>query len=80
MLLSQFKCITAYTLELEITQELNGDGKSKWKGTLVNSFGYKLENVSITDPKFVKRLESGKRPQNPCLITVGKWLLHQFQE
>lgn len=60
-----------YTSKLEITQEFKSDGRSKWKGTLVDHFGYKLENASITDPEFVKRLESGDRPQNPSLITVS---------
>ena len=60
-----------YTSKLEITKELNSDGRIKWKGTLINNFGYKLENASITDPEFVERLESGDRPQKPCLITVS---------
>ena len=60
-----------YTSKLEITKELNRDGRTKWKGTLINNFGYKLENASITDPEFVERLESGDRPQKPCLITVS---------
>ena len=47
------------------------DGRIKWKGTLIDRFGYKLENASITDPEFVKQLESGERPKNPCLITVS---------
>ena len=59
-----------YTSKLEITQ-FKSDGRSKWKGTLIDRFGYKLENASITDPEFVKRLESGERPQNPSLITVS---------
>ena len=59
-----------YTSKLEITQ-FKSDGRSKWKGTLIDRFGYRLENASITDPEFVKRLESGERPQNPSLITVS---------
>lgn len=60
-----------YTSKLEITKELNSDGRTKWKGTLINNFGYRLENASITDPEFVERLESGDRSQKPCLITVS---------
>ncbi len=60
-----------YTSKLKITSELKSDGRTKWKGTLINDFGYKLEDASITDPEFVKRLESGYRPQNACLVTVS---------
>lgn len=60
-----------YTSKLEITKELNSDGRTKWKGTLINNFGYRLENASITDPEFVEQLESGARSQKPCLITVS---------
>jgi hypothetical protein len=60
-----------YTSQLQITKELKTDGRTKWKGTLINNFGYKLDNASITDPEFVKRLESGYQPQYPCLVTVS---------
>lgn len=60
-----------YTSKLEITSELKNNGRTKWKGTFINNFGHKLEDASITDPEFVKRLDSGYRPRNDCLVTVS---------
>jgi hypothetical protein len=60
-----------YTSKINITKEFKSDGRTKWKGTLINNFGYKLENASITDPEFVKQLDSGYQPQKPCLVTVS---------
>lgn len=60
-----------YTSKLEIIKEQNSHGRTKWKGTLISNFGYRLENASITDPEFVKRLDLRNRPDKPCLITVS---------
>ena len=60
-----------YTSKLEITHEVKSDGRRKWKGTLINNFGHKLENASITDPDLVERLKLGDQPQKPCLVTVS---------
>ena len=60
-----------YTSKLEVLSERKSDGRIKWKGNLVSNFGYKLENASITDPEFVKRLVLGHQSDNLCLITVS---------
>jgi hypothetical protein len=43
---------------------------SKWEGSLVTTTGRRL-TATITDPVFIRRLELGYRPQNPCLVTVS---------
>ncbi len=43
---------------------------SKWEGLLVTTSGQRL-TATITDPVFIRRLELGYRPQNPCLATVS---------
>jgi hypothetical protein len=43
---------------------------SKWEGSLVTTAGQRL-TATITDPVFIRRLELGYRPQNPCLATVS---------
>lgn len=46
------------------------EGAEKWEGSLVTTTGQRL-TANITDPVFVRRLELGYRPQNPCLVTVS---------
>lgn len=46
------------------------EGGQKWEGSLVTTTGQRL-TATITDPVFVRRLELGYRPQNPCLVTVS---------
>lgn len=46
------------------------EGGEKWEGSLMTSTGQGL-TATITDPVFVRRLELGYRPQNPCLVTVS---------
>ena len=60
----------AYTQKLKINR-VQECGRTKWKGTFTNNFGYKLVNASITDPEFVKRLNLGYQLEKPCLITVS---------
>lgn len=43
---------------------------SKWEGSLLTTTGQRL-TATITDPVFIRRLELGYRPQNPCLVTVS---------
>lgn len=65
------------TLQLVHTTELAVESRPRvcsgmrWKGTVVTTWGQQLTNATITDPIFVERLESGYRPQNPCLVTVS---------
>lgn len=44
--------------------------KGSWKGSIVTQHGQKL-TAKITDPVFIKKLESGYRPQKACLVTVS---------
>lgn len=43
---------------------------SKWEGSFVTTTEQRL-TATITDPVFIRRLELGYRPQNPCLVTVS---------
>lgn len=71
------------TLQLVNAIELTVESKSRyrggmtWKGTLVTASGQQLTDANITDPVFVKRLESGYRPENPCLVTVSLSMPHR---
>ncbi len=66
-----------YATEFAVQAISKAQGSRKWQGTLVTITGEQLINASITDPVFVKRLESGYRPQNPCLVTVSLSLPHR---
>ncbi len=46
------------------------EGGNKWKGSIVTQHGQRL-TATITDPVFIKKLESGYRPQKACLVTVS---------
>ncbi|MDJ0620088.1 MAG: hypothetical protein QNJ63_25670 [Calothrix sp. MO_192.B10] len=58
-------------------QSIPQGGGQKWKGTLETNTGQKLTNATITDPVFVKKLEFGYYPQNPCLVTVSLSMPHR---
>lgn len=49
----------------------NYKGKTDWRGTLETANGCKLEKAKITDPVFVKKLDSGHQPSQNCLVTVS---------
>lgn len=58
------------------------EGSEKWEGSLVTANGQRL-TTTITDPVFIRRLELGYRPQNPCLVTVSlsmPWRPHDWEE
>ncbi len=42
-----------------------------WKGSIEIANGQFLENLTITDPVFVKHLDEGYLPSNDCLIVVS---------
>ncbi|WP_198648425.1 hypothetical protein [Cyanothece sp. BG0011] len=42
-----------------------------WKASIIINNGQQLRDVNITDPEFIERLETGYRPNNPCLVTVS---------
>lgn len=46
------------------------EGSQKWEGSIVTEKGQRL-TTSITDPVFVRKLDLGYRPKNPCLVTVS---------
>lgn len=46
------------------------ESSSKWEGSLVTTTGQQI-TATITDPVFIRRLELGYRPQNPCLVTLS---------
>jgi hypothetical protein len=56
-----------FTVEKPIKRS---EGGNKWKGSIVTQHGQKLTAI-ITDPVFIKKLESGYRPQKACLVTVS---------
>ena len=61
------------TLQLvKVTQlSVTKSATQKWKGTISTESGQQLKDASITDPVFIERLESGYRPEHPCLVTVS---------
>jgi hypothetical protein len=46
------------------------EGSQKWSGTIVTENGQNL-TTHITDPVFVRKLDLGYRPKNPCFVTVS---------
>jgi len=53
---------------------ISSTGKSSnrvWKGSIEIANGQFLENLTITDPVFVKHLDEGYLPSNDCLIVVS---------
>ena len=56
----------------KLIKRFEGGNKWKgfWKGSVVTQPGQKL-TAKITDPVFIKKLESGYRPQKACLVTVS---------
>ncbi|QZZ19099.1 hypothetical protein J5X98_16960 [Leptothermofonsia sichuanensis E412] len=60
-----------YAKELSVQGIFKLSGRRKWQATLNGASGHSLVNVTITDPVFVERLETGYRPQHPCLVTVS---------
>ncbi|HEY9637522.1 MAG TPA: hypothetical protein V6D14_29265 [Coleofasciculaceae cyanobacterium] len=66
-----------YATKLSVESMARTKGGMSWKGTLVTVTGQRLVNATITDPVFVERLESGYRPQNPCLVTVSLSMPHR---
>jgi hypothetical protein len=44
---------------------------NKWKGNIDISNGQSLDNLTITDPFLVSKLDEGYQPPNTCFITVS---------
>ncbi|MGK7939178.1 MAG: hypothetical protein AB4062_03295 [Crocosphaera sp.] len=79
--LQQLPLQQRHTLQLVYAEEviIHGDIRStgtRWKGSLITEYGQQLSNASITDPKFVDKLDQGYLPSNPCLVTVSLSMPH----
>jgi hypothetical protein len=60
------------TLQLVYAASLSvNQNSTSWRGTIETVHGQKLSEAKITDPIFIKRLESGYVPCYPCLVTVS---------
>lgn len=65
------------TLQLVYVQKIRVQGVPRvrggyrWRGELITPKGQSLADLSITDPVFLDRLESGYRPSRPCLVTLS---------
>jgi hypothetical protein len=46
-------------------------GNAEWRGTIQTTNGRSLTKAKITDPVFVKKLETGYQPKSNCLVTVS---------
>jgi hypothetical protein len=63
-----------YVSELRVNREIisqNGQPRARWKGTMITANGRISDSLTITDPELFQRLEWGKIPQYPYLITVS---------
>jgi Anaphase-promoting complex subunit 4 WD40 domain len=58
-------------LSLSIKSRRTSRGGIQWLGTLVSSSGKKLVDIPITDPVFVKKIESGYQANGNYLITMS---------
>jgi hypothetical protein len=65
-----------YAVEIHIKGEIRSTG-TKWKASLITQQGQQLTDANITDPEFVKKLDQGYFPINPCLVTVSLSMPHR---
>ncbi|MEE3716111.1 hypothetical protein V2H45_05045 [Tumidithrix elongata RA019] len=54
-----------------VEQGKNSTGNTDWRSTIQTVNGLKLTGVKITDPVFVKKLDTGYQPKKDCLVTVS---------
>ena len=62
--------------QLSVKQKPRRSGGMRWIGTLIPVMGERLEDIPITDPVWVSKLEAGYRPQNPLLVTLSLSMPH----
>ena len=60
-----------YVENLLIEGQPNSTGGMKWTTSLISKNGVHINNLRITDPVFIKQLDEGYLPTNPCLISVS---------
>lgn len=65
-----------YALKIIIKSEIRSTG-TKWQASLITQQGLQLREATITDPEFVKKLDQGYLPINPCLVTVSLSMPHR---
>jgi len=58
-------------VNLSIKAKQNDKGATQWLGTIVSFSGKTLEDIPITDPVFIKAIESGYQPNGNYLITMS---------
>ncbi len=58
-------------VSLSIKSRRTSRGGIQWLGTIVSSSGKKLVDIPITDPVFVKKIESGYQSNGNYLITMS---------
>ncbi|MFO0542892.1 MAG: dual OB domain-containing protein [Pseudanabaena sp.] len=49
----------------------SGNSNRKWKGSIELANGQTSENMTITDPVFIKKLDEGYLPNENCLLVVS---------
>lgn len=60
-----------YASELQVYREMTREGRPRWRGTIITPQGLVLSQLAVTDPQLFQRLEWGKMPQYPFLVTVS---------
>jgi hypothetical protein len=58
-------------VSFSVERKTSSTGNPEWRGTIEASNGQYLSGAKITDPVFVKKLETGYQPPNNCLVTVS---------
>lgn len=58
-------------VSFSVEQRTSSKGNSEWRGTIKAANGQRLAGAKITDPTFVKKLETGHQPKGTCLVTVS---------
>jgi hypothetical protein len=77
--LKRLPCSQRTTIQLVYVEKLLiewDEKKAKWRASLHNKNSPILNGLPITDPEFIAVLNSGYKPQHPCLVTVSLSMPH----
>lgn len=58
-------------VSFSVEQGTSSKGNTEWRGTIQSPNGQRMEGAKITDPLFVRKLETGYQLQGNYLVTVS---------
>ena len=59
------------SVSLSVKQKTTSRGGTQWRGEVVTTSGRSLADIPITDPAFIRKIESGYQPNGNYLITMS---------